>query len=123
MQKVTTTLSPTSGLNFRITDCWKYRELYLFFALRDIKLRYRHVGIAFIWATIPPILMSTVFDFTLGKVISASPAHIPYLLFAYLGLIFWNIFSSTVYRSSNSLLTNQNIITKIYQIYSSRRKR
>lgn len=91
-----------------------YNELFIFFALRDIKLRYRHLAIAVFWTTTPPLLMSSVFNFTLGRVIKTSPPHIPYILFAFLGLIFWNYFSSIVFRSNNSLLNNQSLITKIY---------
>lgn len=114
MTKKTTVIKANSDARFNLQEILSYHELFSFFALRDIKLRYRHITIAIIWATIPPLTMSLVFNFTLGKVIQTSPPHVPYILFAYLGLIFWNYFSSIIYRSSNSLISNQALITKIY---------
>ena len=113
MSKKITIIKSHSGFNFSISELWKFHELFVFFALRDIKLRYRHLPIAVFWTTAPPLVMSGVFNFTLGKVIK-TPAHIPYIFFAFLGLIFWNYFSSVVFRSNGSLLSNQASITKIY---------
>lgn len=114
MTKKITVIKADNSINFNIRKLFSYHELFIFFALRDIRLRYRHLIIAVFWTTFPPLLMSIVFNFTLGKVIQTYPPHIPYLLFAFLGLIFWNYFSSIVYRSSSSLMNNQNLITKIY---------
>lgn len=113
IQKITI-IKPIKGFQFRLIDLWNYRELFLFFSFRDIKLRYRHFFIAFFWTTAPALLMSSVFNLSLGKVIDVNPPHLPYLLFAYLGLIFWNLYSSIVFRSSGSLLNNQLLITKTY---------
>lgn len=109
-----TILKPSTGTGINLSELWSYRELFLFFGLRDIRLRYRHPAIAIFWAIIPPLVMSSVFNLSFGKVIQITPANIPYVLFAYLGLVFWNYFSSVVYRSSSSLLTNQALITKTY---------
>jgi lipopolysaccharide transport system permease protein len=112
-QKITIITSKSkTGLNF--DTLWNYRELFIFFCLRDIKLRYRRLPIAVFWTIVPPLLMSSVFELSLGKVMPISPAHLPYLLFAYLGLIFWNFFSGILFRSSSSLLNNQSLITKTF---------
>lgn len=114
MSQKITIIKPIQGIQFNFRDLWDYRELFLFFAFKDIKLRYRHFVIAFGWTTMPPLLMSNVFNLSLGKVIQTSLPHIPYLLFVFLGLIFWNLYSSIVFRASGSLLNNQILVTKTY---------
>jgi lipopolysaccharide transport system permease protein len=62
----------------------------------------------------PPLLLSTVFSITVGKVIDTHLKDIPYIIFAFSGLIFWNLFSSVVSRSSNILIHNSQLISKLY---------
>lgn len=109
-----TTITSASNQNLHLSTLWRYRELFIFFCLRDIKLRYRRLPIAIFWTIVPPFLMSSIFNLSFGKVITISPSGLPYLLFAYLGLIFWNFFSAILTRSSSSLISNQSLITKTY---------
>lgn len=103
--------SKKTGINLK--KIWSFRELFIFFALRDIKLRYKFKILAFFWASFPPFLISLIFAFSLGRAISGSPSHLPYIIFAYIGLIFWNLFSSSVSRCSGSLLNNKSLFTKV----------
>jgi len=103
--------------NFSIgfKELWEYRELFFFFTWRDIKVKYKQTSLGFLWAVIQPAVMALLFTFCLGKVISSNTElNMPYPLFAMSGLIIWNIFSSGLTNAGNSMVTNANIIKKIY---------
>lgn len=103
-----------SSLNMR--ELWSYRELFLFFAWRDIKVRYKQTALGAGWAILQPFLATGVFTLFFNRVagISSGSATIPYPVFAYLGLMYWNCFSGSLSTVSNSLVTAQGLITKIY---------
>ncbi len=103
-----------ASLDFR--ELWLYRELFLFFAWRDIKVRYKQTVLGAGWAILQPFLATGVFTLFFNRVagISSGSQTIPYPVFAYLGLMYWNCFSSALGTVSNSLVTAQGLITKIY---------
>src|SRR5262245_12511121 len=99
-------------INFR--EIWQFRELLWFLVWRDLKIRYRQTALGAAWAVFQPILLMvifTVFFHKLGQIESGGP---PYALFAYAGLIAWTFFANAVTASSNSLIGNQNLVSKIY---------
>jgi lipopolysaccharide transport system permease protein len=99
-----------------IRELWDYRELFFFFSWRDIKVRYKQTVIGAGWAILQPVLATGVFTLFFNKVagISSGNAHLPYPVFAFLGLMYWNSFSSTLNTVANSLLTNTGVLTKVY---------
>jgi len=99
-----------------LRELWLYRELFYFFAWRDIKVRYKQTVLGAGWAILQPALATGVFTLFFNRVakISSGSASIPYPVFAYLGLMYWNAFASAVMTVGNSLLASSGIIGKIY---------
>ncbi|MDF5734109.1 MAG: ABC transporter permease, partial [Rhizonema sp. PD38] len=96
-------------------DLWKYRELFYFLAWRDILVRYKQTVIGMAWALIRPFLTMVVFTFVfsvLAKLPSEGNAPYPILVFA--ALLPWQFFSGALTECSNSLVTNANLLSKVY---------
>ncbi len=110
------TISANQSNSINLKELWAYRELFFFFAWRDIKVRYKQTAIGAGWAILQPVLATGVFTLFFNKVagISSGNAHIPYPVFAFLGLMYWNSFSGTVNTVANSLLSNSGVLTKVY---------
>jgi lipopolysaccharide transport system permease protein len=90
----------------------QYRELFYYFAWRDIKVKYKQTILGFAWAVLQPLFMMLIFSFFFGKMLDLS--YLPYPVFVFSGLLMWNIFSSGLTNAGNSMVTNANIIKKIY---------
>ena len=92
----------------------QYRDLLWILARRDIQVRYRQTVLGVAWALIPPVVTASVFAFVLGRVAHVPSDGVPYLLFAFSGLVPWQFFAVALSQSGNSLVTNQSLITKVY---------
>ncbi len=97
-----------------ITEVWKYRELLFFFTWRDLKVRYKQTMIGAGWAIFQPFITMVVFSIFFGGLAKIPSDGVPYPIFVYVGLIFWQFFSSALSDTSNTLISNQAIITKVY---------
>ena len=95
-------------------ELWAFRELFYFFTWRDVKVRYRQTLIGAAWAIIQPLATMVVFTVFFHSVAGIGSGKVPYAIFAYTGLLFWNYFSTAVTAMSNSLVNAQSMITKIY---------
>jgi lipopolysaccharide transport system permease protein len=93
---------------------WAYRELVYFLALRDVKIRYKQTALGIVWVVLQPVLSTLVFTIILGKLAGLPSDNLPYFLFAYTGLVLWSFFSGSILATSNSLVANAHIITKVY---------
>lgn len=112
---VVTIIKPQSGwigINFK--ELWKYRELFYIFTWRDIKVRYKQTVIGIAWAILQPFLLMVVFSVFFGKLAKIPSDNIPYPIFVFSGLLFWNYFSIALTNTSNTLIENENMIKKIY---------
>lgn len=104
----------------RLTIDWKelkeYRELFFYFAWRDVKVRYKQTAIGILWAVLQPFIQMVVFTLFFNKAVGVQTgsAAVPYAIFSYTGLLFWNYFSQALQRSANSLVDNQSVVTKVY---------
>ncbi|GAB4280909.1 MAG: ABC transporter permease [Marinilabiliales bacterium] len=87
--------------------------MFYFFTWRDIKVKYKQAFFGFLWAILQPFLTMLIFTF-LGNMLSIPSDNIPYPVFAYSGLMLWTMFSSAVSNAGNSMVSNSNIIKKIY---------
>jgi len=118
MRSLDDTLTIEAGKANRISlkELWLYRELFYFFAWRDIKVRYKQTILGAGWAILQPLLAAGIFTVFFNHVakINSGASNIPYPVFAYLGLMYWNAFAAAVSTVSNSLLTNSGVLTKIY---------
>jgi lipopolysaccharide transport system permease protein len=97
-----------------IKELWQYRELFYFFTWRDVKVKYKQAVLGISWAILQPLVMMLVFTLIFSKALNVSSDGIPYPVFAISGLLIWNIFSTGLLNSANSMITNSNIIKKIY---------
>jgi lipopolysaccharide transport system permease protein len=108
-------IKPVSRFSFNFKELWEFKELFYFFTWKDIKVKYKQTLLGFIWAILQPALMMVIFTFLFGKFLNTeSKNNIPYPVFVYTGLIFWNIFSGGLQNAGNSMVNNANIIKKIY---------
>ena len=108
-------LRPTHGLAaLNLRDLWVYRELVLFFTWRDILVRYKQTVLGAAWAVIQPVIQMVVFTFIFSRVAGSSPEGVPYPIFNYTALLPWGLFSKALNDAGRSLVTNRNMITKIY---------
>ena len=94
-------------------DIWKFRELFYFLAWRDFLIRYKQTAVGIAWALIRPFLMMLALTMV-GKVGKLPTGGAPYGLFFFCGLLPWQFFSTAMAESGNSLVTNANLVSKIY---------
>lgn len=97
-----------------LREIWAHRELLYFLIWRDLKVRYKQTAFGAAWAVLQPVLLMLVFSASLGRVPGVGPANIPYPLFAFAGLVPWTLFASSLAGASNSLVSGEAIITKVY---------
>lgn len=96
-------------------DLWRYRELFQVLAWRDISVRYKQTVIGVAWALIRPLLTMVVFTVVFGKVAKLpSDGAAPYALMVFAGMLPWIFFSTALAEASNSLVSNSNLISKVY---------
>jgi len=108
-------IRPKKMISMRdITELWKYRELLYFFSWKELKVRYKQTAIGVVWALFQPFISMVVFSLFFGKLAKMPSDGIPYPIFVYVGLLIWQFFSSALSETSNCLINNQGIISKIY---------
>lgn len=108
-------IRPVTGWLFLdVRELWAYRELVYFLTWRDIKVRYKQTAIGVAWAVLQPLAMMVVFTVLFGKLANIPSEGVPYPLFAYAGLLPWQLFSRTISESTSSLVTDQRLITRVY---------
>jgi lipopolysaccharide transport system permease protein len=95
-------------------DIWRYRELFYFLAWRDMLVRYKQTVVGVVWAIIRPMLTMLVLTVVFGKFGKMPSAGVPYPLLVFCGMLPWQFFSTAMSESGNSLVTNSNLISKIY---------
>jgi lipopolysaccharide transport system permease protein len=95
-------------------DLWRYRDLLFFLTLRDIRVRYKQTVLGVGWALIQPIVTTIVFTFVFGKLAGMPSGGVPYPLLVLAGLLPWQLFSAALSGSSSSLISNANLISKVY---------
>jgi lipopolysaccharide transport system permease protein len=98
-------------------EIWQYRELLWILGSRDVKVRYKQTALGVLWAIIPPLFTTLIFNaiFVLLRVAPQTLSNgFPYLLFAFTAQVPWQLFANSLSQSSNSLVGNQHLITKVY---------
>jgi lipopolysaccharide transport system permease protein len=96
-------------------DLWRYRELFYFLAWRDFLVRYKQTVIGIAWALIRPVLSTVTFTIVFGQIARLpSDGMVPYSILVYAAMLPWQFFSTALTESSNSLISNPNLVSKIY---------
>jgi lipopolysaccharide transport system permease protein len=103
-----------SHLGKELRDLWHYRELLYFLAWRDFKVRYKQTVLGAAWAVIQPFFTMVVFSIFFGYLGKIPSDGIPYPVFTFCALLPWSLFAHALTDSSNSLVNNQGLITKVY---------
>lgn len=101
-------------LHLNLKELWLYRELAFVFAWRDIKVRYKQTFVGILWAVLQPTFTVTIFSFFFGKLAKIPSDNIPYPIFAFTGMVFWNYFSISLTNASNTIIDNESIVKKVY---------
>ena len=97
-----------------VQEIWRYRELLYFLVWRDLKVRYKQTAVGVAWAIFQPFVAMVVFSVFFGGLAHMPSDGVPYPIFVYTGLLFWQFFSASLSGVSASLITNQAIVTKVY---------
>lgn len=97
-----------------LEELWSYRELFYFLVWRDIIVRYKQTLLGATWVVIQPFCYMIVFTVLFGKLAKMPSDGVPYAVFSFAALVPWNYFASAIARSGNSLISNANLITKVY---------
>ena len=95
-------------------DLWRYRELFQVLAWRDVAIRYKQTAIGVAWAVIRPVLTVLIFTVVFGRIARLPSGGVPYPLMVFAGILPWTFFSTALADASNSLVSNSNLISKVY---------
>lgn len=109
-------IQPTRNiLDFHsLLEILSYKDLFVVLIQRDLKLRYKQTVLGITWVILQPLLTALIFNLLFSNVIKFQTQSIPYIVFAYIGLMFWTFFSNSLTNASNSLINHEAIIRKIY---------
>jgi lipopolysaccharide transport system permease protein len=111
----TTIIKPKKIFSWNdLKEVWQYKELLYFFTWRDLKVRYKQTALGAAWAIFQPVMTMVVFTVFFGNLAKMPSDGVPYPIFVYTGLLFWQFFSSALSDTSMCLIANQSIITKVY---------
>ncbi len=95
-------------------ELWRYRDLFVFWTWRSIKVRYAQSALGISWAVIQPLFTTLLFTIIFGNLAKLDSAGVPYVLFSFAALVPWTFFANSVSESTSSLIQNANMISKIY---------
>lgn len=110
-----TVIEPSEGwVSLRLKELWSNRELVFFLMWRDIRVRYKQTVLGASWAIIQPLFTMIVFSLFFGRLAQIPSDGIPYPIFSFAALVPWNFFATGLTQSSDSLVTNSNLIKKVY---------
>lgn len=108
-------IEPSKGwVSLKLKELWSYRELLYFLTWREVKVRYKQTALGAAWAIIQPLFTMLIFSLFFGRLAKMPSDGIPYPLFSLAALIPWTFFANGLTQSSNSLVTNSNLISKVY---------
>lgn len=97
-----------------LQELWGYRELLYFLIWRDVKVRYKQATFGIAWAVLQPMMMMIVFTIFLGRLAGIPSEGVPYPVFSFVALVPWTLFSQSVTSATTSLVSNANLVSKIY---------
>ena len=109
-----TIIRPKKVFNLGIFELWQYRELLYFFTWKEIKVRYKQAALGILWTLLQPLAMMTIFVLLLSEGLGIKTGSVPAPIYYLSGLLIWNLFNHAVTNASQSMVSNANIIKKIY---------
>lgn len=109
-----TIIRPKKVFSLGIKELWQYRELLYFFTWKEIKVRYKQAALGIVWTLLQPLSMMTIFVLLLSEGLGITTGTVPAPIYYLIGLLIWNLFNHAVTHASQSMVSNANIIKKIY---------
>jgi homopolymeric O-antigen transport system permease protein len=106
--------APRGVLRLDLHELWRYRELFVALAWRDVAVRYKQTAIGIAWAILVPFVTMVVFTLVFGKFAEFPSLGVPYPIFTYSALLPWTYFASGVALASTCLVSNRSLVTKVY---------
>jgi lipopolysaccharide transport system permease protein len=106
--------SHASMWGWNLQELWRYRELGLLLAWRDIVVHYKQTMLGIAWALLRPSLLTAIFALFVGRMVGSSAGGLPYALFVFTALLPWTLFSTAVSAAANSVIGSERLITKVY---------
>jgi lipopolysaccharide transport system permease protein len=98
----------------RLRELWEYRDLLYILAWRDVRVRYKQAALGAAWAVLQPVVMMGIFTVVFSRIGNIKTGDVPYPVFAFAGLVPWTMFANAVGDSSNSLVMNSSLVSKVY---------
>lgn len=95
-------------------DLWKYRELFFFLSWKNILVRYKQTTVGFAWAFVRPLMTMFILSFVFGRLAKLPSDGVPYQILVFSGVLPWQFFAQGLADGANSLLSNRNMVAKIY---------
>ncbi len=115
LRKPSVVIKPRRGLfQLNLISLWQHRELLYFLVWRDVMTRYKQTAIGAAWVIIQPIITMLIFTLIFGRLAKFSSDGIPYPVFAFTALLPWTYFSQALTKTSGSVTSSSNLVTKIY---------
>lgn len=110
-----TVIKPSEGgWRINLRELWAFREVFYFLVWRDIKIRYKQTVLGAAWALIQPAVMMVIFTVVFSRMVQIPDVGMPYPLYVYSGLVAWTFFSTAINSASNSVVSSERLITKVY---------
>ena len=100
--------------SLELNELWAYRELLYFLTWRDIKVRYKQTALGLTWAVLKPLSLMLIFTVVFGWLAQVPSDGLPYPVFSLCAILPWQLFAQTLSSTSQSLVSNQNLLTKVY---------
>ena len=100
--------------SLELNELWAYRELLYFLTWRDIKVRYKQTALGLTWAVLKPLSLMLIFTVVFGWLAQVPSDGLPYPIFSLCAILPWQLFAQTLSSTSQSLVSNQNLLTKVY---------
>ncbi|QGF23887.1 ABC transporter permease [Raineyella fluvialis] len=112
---MTEVITPPGRFNLpRWHELWEAREVAYRFGQRDVVLRYRQTAIGVAWVLLQPLASAGIFSIVFGSVAKLPSDGVPYFLFSFVSMLAWTLFSGLVSRASNSVVSNQTLVSKVF---------
>lgn len=107
-------LEPSGGCHAYWSDLWRYRELLYILTWRDVLVRYKQTVIGVAWAIFRPLMTMIIFTFVFGNLANLKSNAAPYPILVFAAMLPWQFFANALSESSNSVVANSGILTKVY---------
>jgi lipopolysaccharide transport system permease protein len=108
-------MEPSAGwVPLKLGELWNFRELIYFMTWRDVKIRYKQTGLGVAWAILQPLMTMVIFTIVFGRFAKFPSEGVPYAVFSYCGLLPWTFFAYAITQTSNSVVTNASLVSKVY---------